>query len=182
MVSSSKRFPTPDTQGQQEDSSRPIFNQFKSQSENLCFSLSRPKGNSSGHNDGRLGEVGTPLSVSSNQFDFEGFEQVTTNKVHNSSSIHTRDTNTTMVHGSQTTEDTIQDDTSSTSTSGVVQIDEGSKAFQTSRLEVIKTAYSKRFPGCDAAVTLMAAPLRPNSIKDYQHKWTSFLSFLEKCE
>ena len=179
MVIASQRFSKTHSQGEQKDPSRSICNQFKSSVENIHFSMSRPQGNGSRYNDSQLGKVGTPLSVPSDQYDFEGFTKTFTYKFPNSLIYNTRDSNSTMVYGSTTTEHTFENDTSSPSTSSVRQIGESGKAFQTSRLEIIKAAYSKQFPNCSAAVNLMAAPLRENSIKDYQHKWKIFLSFLK---
>ena len=178
MVIAPQRFSTIYTQGEPGPSNRPFCNQLKSQIKEIHLSLPRPNGDSSGYNDSRLGEVGTPLSVSPCQHDFEGFSETTTDKFQNSYTSNTRDTNTTMVHGVTTTENTIEVDSDTASTNSVNQIDESNQTFHTSRLEVIKAAYNKQFPGCNAAVNLMAAPLRKNSIKDYQHKWKSFLSYL----
>ena len=46
-------------------------------------------------------------------------------------------------------------------------------------MEALKASYKKRFPNCVEAIALMAAPLRKNSIGDYQRKWERFLKFLK---
>ena len=178
MVSTSRGFSTSDTQREQKDSSGSFCNELKSPSKTICIPLSGSSGNCSRRNDSQLGEVETPLSVSTDHFDFEGFNQATTDELYKSSSNNTRDTNTTMVHGLTDTEDTIESNTGTATTTSFEQIDESNNNFHTSRVEVLKMAYRKRFPDCDAAVNLMATPLRKNLIRDYQHKWTSFLGFL----
>ena len=182
MVIAPKGFSTPYTQGEQPSSSRSFCNEFKSPIKNLHLSLSGPDGNSSGYYDCQLGRVGSPVSVPPNQHDFQGFTETPTNKFQNSCTDNARNTNTTLVHGLTAAEDTIEDDTDTASTDSVEQVNESNQTYQTSRLEVIKAAYNKKFPDCDAAVSLMAAPLRKTSINDYQHKWKSFLSFLSKRE
>ena len=182
MVITSQGFSPTYTQGEQESSGRPIRYQFKSPIKNLHLSLPGPDGDRSGYNDSQLGQVETLVSVSPLQYDFEGFTQTSPNEIRNSFTINSRDADTTMVHGLTATENTIDADTDTASTNSVQQIGEGIQTFQTSRLEIIKAAYNKRFPECSVAVNLMAAPLRQNSIKDYQHKWKSFLSFLTQNE
>ena len=52
--------------------------------------------------------------------------------------------------------------------------------YKTPRLDLIKKAYGQQYPGCPQALDLMAAPLRLKSIKDYEHKWKTFMNYLIK--
>ena len=168
------------TQRKQVPPGRPLCNESKSPTGNVHFTLSRSESNSSGCNDSQLGEVESPISVSTLQHDFEGFGEDHGDEIQHGNSNNSRVTNTTVVHGATVEENTINSDTSTSSTISVEQADKSNNTNNTSRLEIIKAAYRKKFTGCDAAIDLMAEPLRPNSRKDYQHKWECFISFLNK--
>ena len=47
-------------------------------------------------------------------------------------------------------------------------------------MAVVRTAYQSRFPSCNAALDLLAKPLRKSSLKDYEGKWLRFCSFLKE--
>ena len=182
MDISSQGFSEIDPQREQEIASRPIRNQFESQTQKVCLSVSRQEDKTSGCNENQLGEMETPLSVSPFEHDFEGFTEIITDEFRDSDTGNSRDSNATMVHGTATQEHTIEDDRGTASTNGGHHIGQSNQEYQTSRVEIIKAAYNRRFPNCGEAVNLMATPLRENSIRDYQHKWKIFLSFLKKCE
>ena len=166
------------TQREQVPSSRSLRNKPESSAREVHFPLSRSKGNSSRCNDSQLGQMETSISVPTSQHDFQGFVEADRDKVRLGGATDSRDADTTMVHGTATEENTIDSDTGASSTTSVEQNDKSSHTNIASRVEVIKTAYYKRFPGCDAAIDLMARPLRQNSINDYQQKWESFRTFL----
>ena len=179
VVTAPTGFQTSSMEGEQEPSSGHLCHTFKPSTENLHLTLPGPNGNSSRCNDSQLGEVGSPISVSSYQFDFEGFAETSSNEVQDSHTNNTRDADTAMVHGPAPKENSVQIDPGNTSTNGSHQDGRSIESYQTSRLELIKASYNKRYPDCSAAVNLMAAPLRKSSISDYQHKWKVFMSFLK---
>ena len=180
MGTTSQGFSEIDSQREQESASRPIRNQFESPTQNICISLPRQGDKTSRCNGNQLGAMETSVSVSAEMSDFEGFEQITSNEVRDSSINNSRNSNTTMVHGPTTTENTVEADTGTTSTNSGYHLSQGTQEDRSSRVEIIKAAYNRRFPDCGEAVNLMATPLRENSIRDYQHKWKTFLSFLKK--
>ena len=182
MVVAPQGLSTTNSQGKQESSGGSFCNQSKSPTQNICFSVSRRRIRRYRCNENQLGKVGSPLSVSTDQYDIEDSCQIIRNTIQDSCSDNTRHRNTTLVHGPTTSGNSIESDTSETSTNSVQRTSEITQPYQTSRLEIIKAAYNKKFPNCNEAVKLMAAPLRGNSIRDYQHKWKTFLEFLNKCE
>ena len=180
MVATPTRLSKVHTQRKQVPSGRPLRNESESPTESVCISLSRSKGSSCGYNDTQLGEVETPLSVSTLHNDFEGFSEDHRDEVRHGNTSNARDADTTVVHGSTTEEHSVDTDQSTSSTNSSRQTDQGSNTNNTSRVEIIKAALRKRFTGCDAAIDLIATPLRQNSIRDYQHKWDTFILFLNK--
>ncbi|CAL4069054.1 unnamed protein product, partial [Meganyctiphanes norvegica] len=110
--------------------------------------------------------------------DFEGFSEIDDYTIHQRSVSYSRDSNQTMVYGLETESDSLRVDGDSPTTDGGRQSGKSTTDYQTTRLDVIEAAYQRQFPGCNEAIALMAAPLRDNSVRDYQHKWQKLLNFL----
>ena len=167
-------------QDEQEDRNRLVCNKPEQQVDNIHITLPRQESNSSGCHDSQVGQVETLVSVSTFDYDFEGFSQVGSNEFQNCNSSNTGDTNQTLVHGITTEEYTIENYESILTTSSNRQTGESIQTYATTRLELIKEAYGKQYPDCPEALNLMAAPLRVKSIKDYEHKWKTFMNYLSR--
>ena len=178
MVPKSQRFQE-SSQVEPQSSGGLICHQPKQQTEYICQPMSGPAGNSSGCTDDQLGEMESLISLSPVPADFPGFGETEQNILHECSPSHSRDSNETMVHGSQTAEDPISGDRGTPATSCGRQGSTSTTNYQTSRMAVIRTAYEKKFPSCHAAIDLLTKPLRKSSLKDYEGKWLRFCSFLK---
>ena len=95
---------------------------------------------------------------------------------------YTRHSDQTMVHGIETPTDSIDTNECPSTADGSGQTRNSSHSYQTPRLEIIKQAYSRQFPNCPDAVTLMATPIRKSSIAEYQKKWNLFMTYIENQE
>ena len=159
--------------------SRPFCNESKQQTSNLHFSMSRQTSDCSGCPGSPLGEMESLVPVSTNEFDPKG---VSKNKVHiicERNITNTRYSYKTMVHGSQTTRDTLDDPGCSPVSDSGQDSSDTPPTYETSRLAVIKGAYGSRFPGYPNLIDLLAAPIRKSSIKDYEKKWYLFCTYLQ---
>ena len=156
-----------------------ICNSPQQQAGSVCFSLPRRKSSSSRCSVNLLGEMGSPLSVSSNTPDFEGFGQISEHNIQECNTNHSRITIETMVHGSSNAQSPFNNPGSPTQTNCSGQSNDSSD-HKTSRLDIIKGAYNSRLPDCHRAIELIAAPLRKSSISEYERKWISFCAFLKK--
>ena len=157
-----------------------VRHKSKSPTEIIHITLPRRRSRRNRCNENQLEQVGTPISVSPDQIDFEGFGETSRNSLRECDSGNTRYSNTTMVYGPTTSESSINTSEYISTTVGGRQIGKNTEKHQASRLEIITAAYNKQFPDCPEAVSLMAAPLRESSINDYQQKWKTFLGFLGK--
>ena len=147
---------------------------------NICLPMSRRQSGSSRCSVNILGEMGSPLSLSSNTPDFEGFVETNENFIQERYSNYSRIAIETMVHGSPTSQNSVKTTGSSTGTNGSGQNSNSPTNLKTSRLDVIKKVYQSRFPDCQRAIDLLAAPLRKSSINEYERKWFCFCKFLQK--
>ena len=126
-----------------------------------------------------LGSVESPLHLSSNQANFQGFGEAEDNTVHQRSFSDSGHPDQTMVHG-------IDDETSAINGPGNRSPTTSKRHFdkehdyQTSRVAVIGREFERvhKLTGCQRALGLMVKPIVDSSIKDYQHKWQCFLNFL----
>ena len=160
--------------------SRHVCDPSESPAPSLCLSMSRRGSYSSGCDGNTVGQLGPHIPLSPVYPDFEGFTQITELEIQNSSPTHTRDSIQTMVHDIGSLQDTVDAPLSSPSTSSSRQIGRSACSYQTTRLDVIKAAYDKKFPECQRAVTLMAAPIRGVSVNEYEKKWRAFMAYLQK--
>ena len=179
MVNISQRFQK-DSQIEPTTGSGSFRNLPEPQIEEIRFPMPKRKGSSSGCSINPLGRMGSSLSVSPLEYDFEGFSENETFRVCKRNFSDTRDSNQTLVHGLEASQSTFFFDQSSPSTSSGRQVRDQSSFYNSSRLEVIEEAYQEKFPNCNRAVSLMSKPLRYSSTKDYQHKWEVFCTFLKE--
>ena len=179
MVSISQRFPSY-PQIEPQGSSGLICYQSEQQTEDICQPMPRPTSNSGRCPDNRLGEVGTLVPLSPVPADFPGFREDQQNFLQECSLSHSGNTHETMVHGTQSPTNSLNSNGSTTPTSCSGQSSNSTTNYQTSRMAVVRTAYQSRFPSCNAALDLLAKPLRKSSLKDYEGKWLRFCSFLKE--
>ena len=177
MVSSTKYVPDY-IEVESQPTGGPLCHQSEQQTGDVYFSLPGHESDSLRCTHDPLEPVGSPISVPSHQHDFEGFSEADNLLLHECSVDHTRDSYQTLVYGSQTTQGPLSPSGSTASTDSGGQTGCDAPNFETSRLEVIKEAYQRRFPDCEEAINLMAAPIRNSSARDYQHKWQMFINFL----
>ena len=179
MVSSVQGF-SENSQKTSPSSGGSICNETEQPITKLCVTVSRPECSRSERDEYRLEQVGSPLPLSSDPNDFEGFTETSGIKFQECNINNTRHSNTTVVYGPQTQTDTITCDEGLAETSSGEQAGIQSKSYQSSRLEVIKRAYTRQFPGCAQAVSLMAEPIKKTSANDYQRKWDTFIKYITK--
>ena len=182
MVNSTQRLSKNNIENEPETTSGSIRHLPQSSVENLHISMSRPGSSWSRCNENQLEQVESPICVSPDQNDFEGFIEINRNPLRECNTDNPRYTNQTVVHGPATSKSMVNITEHTSTTNSGRQIGNSSKSYQTSRLEIITAAYNKQFPNCPEAVNLMAAPLRKTSVNDYQQKWKTFLKFLESNE
>ena len=175
----SQRFPSY-PQIEPQGSSGLICYQSEQQTEDICQPMPRPTSNSGRCPDNRLGEVGTLVPLSPVPADFPGFREDQQNFLQECSLSHSGNTHETMVHGTQSPTNSLNSNGSTTPTSCSGQSNNSTTNYQTSRMAVVRTAYQSRFPSCNAALDLLAKPLRKSSLKDYEGKWLRFCSFLKE--
>ena len=123
--------------------------------------------------------MGTPVRLSPVIFDFEGFSETGRNTIQEHSIDNTRHSKT-LVPETSNPESPVGNHESLPSTDSEKQTNNSIQPYHSSRVDVIKSAYSKQFPGCQRGVALMAVPLRVSSVGDYQQKWKCFLTFLKR--
>ena len=180
MVTTSKRFQN-DSENEPKTSGRPICYSLESQAKDLHIPMSRST--SGGHrcHGSAMGQMETSVPLSPVIADFEGFSQIDGNQVQKCYSNNPGNANQTLVHGIETTSNTINSDESSPTTSSSEQDGKSNQPDQTSRLEVIKAGYSKQHPLVPPeGIALMSKPVGGTSINEYQRKWRAFISFLKR--
>ena len=179
MVSSPKSVPTSHSQEKSKCAGGLVRHQPQQPVKDIHFSVPGSNGGSSRRNVSELVEVGTPICFSPDQFDFEGFSETERNSLQVCNLDYPRPAET-VVHESTNQGSPLGDSGSSSSTNGERQTSDSRHTYQASRVDLIKSAYTKQFPNCSRAVDLMATPLRKSSLKDYQQKWKCFMSFLSR--
>ena len=180
MVTTSERFQN-DSENEPKTSGRPICYSLESQAKDLHIPMSRST--SGGHrcHGSAMGQMETSVPLSPVIADFEGFSQIDGNQVQKCYSNNPGNANQTLVHGIETTLNTINSDESSPTTSSSEQDGKSNQPDQTSRLEVIKAGYSKQHPLVPPeGIALMSKPVGGTSINEYQRKWRAFISFLKR--
>ena len=158
---------------------RPVCHTPEQSAGNLHLALSGSRGGGSGRHGNSMAQMATSIPLSPVHHDFEGFTQIDGISVQECNTNNTRHSDQTLVHGIETASDPFNnnDGVSAAVCSG--QTGNSSLSYQTTRLEVIKQAYSKQYPNCPDAITLMATPIRNSSINEYQKKWNRFMVYLE---
>ena len=157
----------------------PVRHQPESPVGDFCFPVPGSRSSSSGRDVHNLGQVGTPICLSPVSLDFEGFSETDGNPIQEYNLDNTRP-GETLVLQSTNQESPLGGFESSPTTNGERQTSNSTHNYHSSRVDVIKSAYSKEFPNCQRAVDLMATPLRKSSVGDYQQKWKYFIAFLKR--
>ena len=129
-------------------------------------------------NDVVMGPMGPSLPVSSDESSFEGFSQTFRDQLPNSNINNTAIPSQTMVHGTEATPDTVNNNDSEATTKGREQVSESPTGHNTCRLEVIKRIYENRMPNCKEAIKFIAEPIKKTSTTPYQQKWEVFLKYI----
>ena len=178
MVSSQKRLPE-NPKAQPTSPSGPVCNKLQQPTPDNCFPLPGRTSSGPGLSNSPLGQVGSLIPIPPDSIDFQGFGEDPTIRLHIRNFNNARNADETMVHGSQTTEYSIDCLTDDTTTEGGRSADQDEPTFKTSRLEVIRSTYEKRFHQCDRETwDLMSRPIASSSLRDYQNKWEAFIKFL----
>ena len=170
MVTTSERFQN-DSENEPKTSGRPICYSLESQAKDLHIPMSRST--SGGHrcHGSAMGQMETSVPLSPVIADFEGFSQIDGNQVQKCYSSNPGNANQTLVHGIETTSNTINSDESSPTTSSSEQDGKSNQPDQTSRLEVIKAGYSKQHPLVPPeGIALMSKPVGGTSINPLRTK------------
>ena len=155
-----------------------VRNETEQKTTSVCVTLSRSNSSSSKCVDNSMGQVGTPLHVPTDTFTFQGFEPTDPILLQKRSTHNTRHAHKTMVYDSTTTESALNINRGEATTGSYKQASSPTKSYKASRVAVIRTAYQTQFQSCQQTIGLLATPIRPSSLKDYQVKWNKFLSFL----
>ena len=180
MVTTSERFQK-DSENEPKTSGRPICYSLESQTKDLHIPMSRSTSSGRRCHGSAMGQMETSVPLSPVIADFEGFSQIDGNQVQKCYSNNPGNANQTLVHGIETTSNTINSDESSPTTSSSEQDGKSNQPDQTSRLEVIKAGYSKQHPLVPPeGIALMSKPVGGTSINEYQRKWRAFISFLKR--
>ena len=168
-----------DTLTEPSPSGGPFCYQTKQQTPNVCFSMPGRELSSDRCSFDSMGQVEASVHFPSNEPDFEGFseDERCTSREYNPS--YTRLTQQTVVHVLNSQEDPFLYDGSHTTASSSGRNSIPFPDYKTARVETIKEAFRRKFPKCDA-IDLMLEDLSENTLRDYEHKWKSFLNYLEE--
>ena len=145
----------------------------------LHLTMPGPESNSSGRHGNTMEQVEPPIPLSPVHYDFEGFTQTSGVTVQECYIDNTRHPNETLVYGTESKTDSVNNNKSVPTTMGSRQVGSSHHSYKTPRVEVIRQAYEKQFPDCPEAVTLMATPIRKSSMAEYEKKWNRFMTFVE---
>ena len=178
MVTSPKRLQK-DTQTEPSSSSGSVRDQTQQSTTNLCFSVPGRKRSSDRCSVYSMGQVETPVHLSPNKLNFEGFSEDDRDLGRKYNSNYARLTQQTVVHVLDSQEDSFIYDGSHSTAESSGQNSIPFSDYKTSRVETIKESFRRKFPKCDA-IDLMLEDLSENTLRDYEHKWKSFLKYLEE--
>ena len=126
----------------------------------------------------QLGQVGLPIPISPDTYDFEGFSETENIKIQKSFTSVPRTSRQSMVPKSTVVQQGVSQNVSSSSTSSQRPIDHPRTTNEISRLQFIREHYSKLYPR--RASEVMSLPIRQSSCKEYENKWKKFLKFLNQ--
>ena len=158
-----------------------VCHNSQSSTGDLRISMPGPESLSSGRSENRLVTMEPHISVSSNANDFCGFSKADASKHRGRNCNFKRRAIKDLVPSPEIQSFTGKDNHSQTATSCREQIAVGLQNFQTSRLEVLKTAYKIKYPGCDTdTINLMSTSIKKSSQSDYQGKWAQFLKYIQE--
>ena len=154
-------------------------NQIEQPTTDVCLPLPGRRRGSSGCTSNAVGQMETPLHLPSYELNREGHSKDVGLPHRDISLSYTRLSQQTMVHVSDPQEHPFVQHGSHTSTSSSRQTDIPISTHKASRVDTIKNSFKKRFPKCDA-IDLMLEDLSENTLRDYDHKWKTFMLFLEE--
>ena len=147
----------------------------------LRISMPGPESLSSRCSEDRLVSMEPYISVSPDANDFCGFSKADTSKHRGRNRDFKGRAIKVLVPPPEIQSFTGKDNHSQTTTNCREQTAVGLENFQTSRLEVLKTAYKNKYPGCDTdTINLMSTSIKKSSQSDYQGKWTQFLKYIQE--
>ena len=169
-----------DSPTQSSSRSRSVRHTSQQSAADLRCSLPGSRGSSNRCPIDSMGNMESSVPLSSNSIDIEDFGETRSYTVHQCHSGHTRGTNKTLVYGTSIAQSSFSPIRRTTHTDCGEQDRNSSPTYQTSRVEVIKCAYSARFPHSHRVVDLLANPIRKSSQGDYERKWHYFCAFLRE--
>ena len=159
--------------------SGPVCNQTEQPAPNLCLPLPRRRRDSSGCSLYTVGQMETPLHFPPNQPNLESHSEDGGLPGRDISFSYSRFTQQTLVHVSDSQENSLISHGSHTPTDSSQRTDFPDPNHTPSRVDTIKESFKKKFPKCEA-IDLMLEDLSENTIRDYDHKWRTFLLYLEE--
>ena len=165
-------------QDESETTSGLVCDEIEQETSSVCVTLSRSNSSSSKCTNNIMGQMGSPVHVPSDTFNFEGFEPTDSILLQERNTYHTGHTHKAVVHDPTTTESVFNTNRSEASADSSRQVSSPTQYYKTSRVAVIRTAYETRFQSCQQTISLLTTPIRPSSLRDYQIKWNKFRSFL----
>ena len=124
-------------------------------------------------------QMESPIHLPSHEPNLEGHSEDVRLPCRNISFSYTRFSQQALVHVSDAQEDPFLPHGGHSSTDSSEQNGFSDSDHKASRVETIKTSFRKRFPKCEA-IDLMLEDLSENTIKDYDHKWKSFMCYLKE--
>ena len=168
-----------DSQTESQTPGRPVCHQAQQSTEDICVSMPRQEGHCSGRTIYTMEQMGSPVPLSSNESDFEGFFETEQVVFQNSHFSHTRDADEALVHDTAASESSLYHSEDEPSTGSARRTGDDGPVYETSRVAVIEAGLRKEFPELnDEEIRLQATDLKPSTLSDYQHKWKVFTEFL----
>ena len=178
MVTRQRRF-SEDSTVRTSPSSGFVCDEPKQQTTDICLPMSRQFGDSSGCSVDSLGEVDSSLPLPTNCTVTKGSSKVGTYSLRESDLNHTRYTHETLVHETVASQHTFTALGSNLISDSGEQNREPSLYFETSRMAVVRKAWQSQFPKYPRIADILSHPIRKSSVRDYERKWSKFISFLE---
>ena len=168
-----------DSQTEPQASGRPVCHQAQQSTEDICVAMPRQESRCSGRPVYTMEQMGSPVPLSSNEFDFEGFLETEQIDLQNSHFSHSRDADQTLVHDTTVAESSLYHSHDEPSTGSTWRTGDHGPVYEASRVAVIEAGLRKEFPELDdEEIRLQATDLKPSTLNDYQHKWKVFTDFL----
>ena len=152
--------------------------EVQQQAREVCVTVSGLDGDSCERTDNIMGQMGSPIHVSTDTFNFEGFEPSDQILLQERNSHHGRLSYSSVVYGTTIATSAVNPTGSKTPTDSNGRGRTPDQSFKTSRVAIIKQAYETKFQSRQRTISLLTTPIRQSSINDYQIKWGKFCTFL----